>query len=201
MAIFMSILAMIFRIVGYAPYIVLIARKRVHPSSVSFGIWTLTACVDAGFKIAYGSPLASGSDIVAALISGVIAVMGWKNMRHQKIFVLDYVCFSGAIVSIVMWLIFHQAAGGAIISAAGDSLGYPSTYRKSWKNPFAESLWLWSWLSASMVATILALTSWNVETLTSACVSLVGNFLVVVIVFFRRRAVDARDVTFDNAVA
>jgi hypothetical protein len=198
MSVVMGILAMVFRIVGYAPYLVLIARNRVHPSSVSFGIWTLTACVDAGFKIAYGSPMAAGPDLVAAVLSGTIAVMGLRNLKQQKIFKLDIVCFGGAVLSIIMWVVFHQAAGGAVISAIGDSLGYPSTMRKSWKNPFGESLWLWGWLSGAIVLTILALTSWNVMTLASACASTVGNFGVFIIIFIRQRRVTAKDVTFES---
>ena len=109
---------------------------------------------------------------------------GTKNITRSDMFVLIL-----ALSAIVVWWLTNNLLLSVLMVTAIDGMGYIPTLRKSWEEPWSETLAFWFAMAIVNVLTILSLGEINWLTAPYLVVLAILNVFVLTICIFRRRFV------------
>jgi len=184
LAVFSSICA----IVGFFLYVRDIYSKQTKPHIYTWLIWTITQGT-AVIGVWYGK---GGSTCTICLsISATLVFLtflysvknGIKNITRSDTLVLII-----TLLAIVVWWQLHNPILAIFMVSAIDAFGYIPSYRKSWIEPYSETLTAWAIFCVGNLSAILALKEYNFLTLTYLTTVVICNLMVLIILYFRRRA-------------
>lgn len=117
-----------------------------------------------------------------------VVILGIKY-GLAKFSVFDGICQFGAIVALVLWLIFKEPVIAILITVAIDLLGLLPTLRHSWIEP-AEETWQTFFIgSVAATFTLASLHDISIISLPYPLYLLIANSIVVAIVVVRRRKI------------
>ena len=68
-----------------------------------------------------------------------------------------------------------------------DAIGFIPTFRKSFSEPWSETLSFWAFMTIASIFSIASIAQFNTLTVTYAAMLFVGNITVWTICFFRRK--------------
>lgn len=74
---------------------------------------------------------------------------------------LDKLCLGGAVLGILLWILFEDAIYGIIISQTVALLGSIPTFVSAWRDPSAENRTAWTFFWVSCLCQIVALKQWT----------------------------------------
>lgn len=115
-----------------------------------------------------------------------VVVFGLRH-GYVKYGRFDVVCQLGAILGLILWQLFNSPAIGVVASVTIDLIGVLPTLRHSWRKPHEET---WSTFALSGVGgifAILALTHYNVTSLTYAVYIVLVNILISLLILGRQK--------------
>ncbi|MDB5204032.1 MAG: hypothetical protein JWP09_60 [Candidatus Taylorbacteria bacterium] len=182
----LSVLAAIITIIGFIPYFKDIFNKMTRPHIYTWLIWAMTQST-ATLALWYGG----GSFAVLSLVTGTILVIlvfllcfkyGTKNITRN-----DTLCLIIALFAVVAWWQLKNPFLSVFLVSAIDGLGYIPTYRKSWTEPWSETLSYWALMALTAFMTIVASAEYNFLTITYLSVLTLSNITVFTICYFRRK--------------
>lgn len=147
---FFGILAGIFSLLGFVPYIITICQGKTQPNRASWSIWAAL-----GIVLAVSNYDANAKETMWLLSSYafcqlIIAVLSIKyGEGGWNIF--DRTCLLGAGLSIILWQLFDSPSLAIFICIAIDSLGALPTIKKSYYQPETEDLlsWMMFWIAGT----------------------------------------------------
>lgn len=160
---------------------------KAQPHAYTWLIWSITQATAAAVAIQGGGgfgaiPLFAGTGW--CLVVFVLSLKyGTRNITKS-----DTIVLIGALAAIVVWWQLHQPLLAVLLVTAIDVAGYIPTWRKSYEEPWSETLWPWAVYMLSNSLAILALESFNILTMTYLA-SLIGANLLVIVICLTRRAI------------
>jgi len=158
------IISSVLTIASVIPYLVEIVRKQTKPRIVSWFIWSVITGI-AAVAALYDNQYATAVLLFSAMSETLaVVIFGWKN-GDKKILTLDIVCFIGAIVGIILWVIFNSPAVAVIATILIDFIGGIPTLVHSWKKPSEET---WITFMACFFASLLTIATLSDWRITSA---------------------------------
>jgi|SRR3989344_1855315 len=184
----LGLVAGVFLITGYVPYIYEVIKNKTVPNRASWFIWSLSTAVllfgvmDTGTHEAIWVPVA---DALGCFIIFVLSIPkgvgGWK--RTDQISLL--ICF----LSLGIWWYTGDALLALFMNLAVYVSGYIPTIKKSIDNPMTESLFAWSLFFIGVVLNLITVAIGSdtgfavwlypivlVATVGTLCFFLVGRF-------------------------
>jgi hypothetical protein len=84
--------------------------------------------------------------LCATLETGLIVILGFKH-GDRKFERLDIICQAGALVGLVLWLIFNSPTIAVIAAVAIDLIGAIPTFKHCWQKPHEET-----WITFALCA-------------------------------------------------
>lgn len=106
--------------------------------------------------------VASGVLMLAATLATSLVVILGFTYGDRKFERFDIVCQLGAIVGVVLWVMFDSPEMAVIAAVTIDFVGALPTVKHSWQEPHEET-WITFFVSGlGGLATVLALETWNV---------------------------------------
>lgn len=191
MQIFFALLSIGFVLIAFADYLRDMWAGKTKPHVYTWLVWALTQSVAfAGIWKGNG-----GLGGLAVMIGGgLVFVVFLLSLKFgtKNITVHDTVVLILALLAIVVWVQLHQALLSVIMVTVIDMIGYIPSYRKSYVDPYSETLRTWILFSIANVFTILALESWNALTVTYLLALIAANMTLVSICVLRRRVIALR---------
>ena len=181
------VIATIITVSAVLPYLRDILKGTTKPNIVSWITWTLITGIATAAEIA-GHEYVTAIFTGAAMIETASVVAFGLRRGYAKYSRFDVVCQIGAIVGLILWQLFNSPSIGVVACVAIDFIGVLPTIRHSWRKPDEET---WSTFALSGVGgifAILALSRYNVTSLTYAIYIVLINILVSVIILGRRQA-------------
>ncbi|MEK7647301.1 MAG: hypothetical protein AAB378_02935 [Patescibacteria group bacterium] len=144
---------------GYVPYIRSIVRGETKPSKASWIIWAvLDVIVLAGMmaehSVNYQIAIAVIGSSLVTILSLKYGASGWTR--------LDKCCFAGAILGIILWLIFNNPIFGIITSLGVMSIGSIPTFVSAWGDASREDKSAWTIFWISCIFALMAVPAWTV---------------------------------------
>ncbi len=181
-------LAVIIGIIAFYPYIRDIFLKRTRPHTYTWLIWAITQGVAvAGMWYGNAGFGALGLSIGAVLVIFVF-LFSLKN-GTKKITLGDTIILIMALSAIVIWWQLHNPILAVLMVCLADALGYIPSYRKSWTDPWGETVLSWVLFSIGNIFAIIALAEYNILTLSYLVTICSCNIVLIIICLIRRKKI------------
>lgn len=184
-----SILATVIVIGGFfLPYLADMFRRRTKPHAYTWLIWSITQ----GTAVA-GLIYGKGGWGAVALVSGtffcfLIFLLSFKY-GTRNITKSDTVVLIAALSAIVVWWQLNSPLLAVFMVSIIDVLGYIPTFRKTFEEPWTEPPIPWVVFSASNIFAILALSEYNLLTLTYIVSITLASVTLLIICLVRRKVI------------
>ena len=139
---FLSILAIALLFIGYFPYLRDTINGKTRPHIFSYIIWALTTFIVFGIQLQSGG--GAGAWVTFAIGCMMLVVLGlsYKNGRDD-ITKGDFITLVVALLAIPLWLLANLPLLSLVILTAIDLLGFLPGMRKSWVDPWSETISLY----------------------------------------------------------
>ncbi len=137
------------------PYIIDVVKKKTKPNIVTWVIWSVLTGIGAAALYAsneFNAALLLTGDFIATF---AVVIVGLKY-GTAKLDRFDFVCLIGAVVGLILWLVFNSPLIAIIATIVIDFIGTVPTVRHSYHNPEEET---WITFALGVVATIFTLLS------------------------------------------
>jgi hypothetical protein len=184
--IIISVIATVVLIAGFFPYVRDIFSLKTKPHIYTWLIWTITQGT-----AALGAFYGGGGWGALTLTIGTLLVFsiflfsikhGTKNITKG-----DTIVFIATLGAILVWWQLRMPLLAIIMVSVIDFLGYVPSFRKSYADPWSETLVSWNTASLSNILAIFALSEYNLITTVYLVTITLANTMLVLICFFRRR--------------
>lgn len=174
-------------------YIRDMVRGETKPNRVSWLIWCLAPIIASFISFSKGA----GISVLPVFMAGVIPLLVlsasvWNKNAYWELGILDYICFTLALVSLLSWVFLKEGTLATIFAILADLIAFVPTYVKSWRAPDTESISAYGFGSFNAVLSISTLTVLSFNTFGFAMYLLLGNLLEIVIVLYRRKMLKKR---------
>jgi hypothetical protein len=179
-----SALAVAITVFGTGPYFIGMLRGQIRPHAFTWLIWTVTTFVAFIGQLVGGGGIGAAAAGVSALVSAVIA--GYAFWRGDRSYTrLDWLCLTGAAVSLVAWGFTGTPLAALILIALVDAIGAVPTIRKAVGNPQEEGISPFVLANLKWVLAIYALDHLNALTLVFPATTSAVNTVIIAVVLVR----------------
>ena len=182
----LSFLAIILLFVGYIPYIKDTIRGVTRPHIFSYLLWSLTTFIIFALQLENGAGAGAWVTFAIGCLMFLVLFLSLKNGR-KDITKSDYVFLGIAILTIPIWLIAKLPVLSITLLVLVDLIAFIPGMRKTWVDPYSETLSLYILNSLRYLLATLALVQFNYVTALSPVTSLIANLLFVAIILSRKK--------------
>src|SRR3989339_618699 len=175
--------------IGYIPYLRDIVRGKTKPHIYSWFLWGFVTLI--AFALQFNAGAGSGSfvTLAAAIMWLAVIGLGFVYKSGVKIVLIDTIFLILAIVALVLWLVAKQPVLSIILTRLVDLFGFAPTIRKSWNEPFTETLSFYYLNTFRFGLALVALQKYSIVTALYPISWLVVNGLFAMMLVARRRQV------------
>jgi hypothetical protein len=121
------------------PYITNVLRKNTKPRIVSWFNWSLLAGIAAAAAIADKQYPSAVLSLAATLECMLVVIFGLK-FGDRKFEFIDVVCQAGAILGLILWIVFNSPLVAIVASASIDFIASLPTIKHIWQKPNEETV-------------------------------------------------------------
>ena len=183
--IFFAIVAVVIGLISYYPYTRDIFSGKTKPHIYSWLIWTITQGT-AMVAIFYGGGIWGGLELAMGTIFNIAVLVfclkyGTKNITRGDTAVLII-----ALLAILVWWQFKMPLISVLMVSVIDFFGFIPSFRKSYQEPWSETLSSWILFSTANIFSILALSQYNLLTMTYLIMITIANMGVFFLCLFKR---------------
>ena len=174
------------------PYIVDVVKKKTKPNIVTWIIWSVLIGIGAAALYAsheFNAGLLLTGDFIATF---AVVIVGIKY-GAAKLDGFDLLCLVGAIVGLILWLVFNSPSIAIAATIIIDFIGTIPTVRHSYHHPEEET---WITFALGVVATIftlLSLADYSVSAWVYPAYLLFSNGLLFVTILLGQRMIAKTD--------
>ena len=183
-----AIVATVLVVLGYVPYFRDILKKKTKPHLYTWLIWIITQGTATVALLYGGGKFGSISLIIGTILVLAIFLLSFKY-GTKDITTSDKIVLVLALLAIVIWWQLDNPLIAVLMVSAIDGAGYIPTIRKSFKNPWSETLSFWVIMAAVDLLSLVANAEYNFLTVAYLTTLSVANVAVVFVCFFRRRVI------------
>jgi hypothetical protein len=171
--------------IGYAPYIYDILKGKTQPHAFTWLSVSLTASVSCALQIVGGAGVGAWPMVVVTGICILVFVLSlWRGVK--TITVSDVVFLILALLGLCLWLFIKQPLLAIIVITCSSVLAYFPTIRKSWNQPYSETLVSYQITGARHGLSIFALEKLNLLTVLYPAAWMIINIVIISILITRR---------------
>ena len=176
------IISIVLIFIGYMPYIRDIFRWKTHPHIFSWIVWSILNFCLFWLQLHAWAGFASWIVLFLWINSSYIAFLSYKHGKRD-IRTIDILFFCATLFAIPLWLLLDQAIFSAFLVTWIGVLAFAPTIRKTWVNPYSETISTYFITTFRHILTILALSKYNIITVIFpgiwVCINL--SFLLVIV--------------------
>ncbi len=182
-----SVVAAILGVVGFLPYLRDVYRGITKPHVYTWFVWLITQ------SIAIAAAFRGGGGLILNLAVGlffmfIIFLLSFKK-GTKNITKSDTVVLVSALVAIVVYFQLDKPLLAVIMVSLIDFLGYIPTFRKTFEEPWSETVGTWAVFVVSNILAIVALQEYNFLTVTYLVTITTANAIITAICLIRKKYV------------
>ena len=160
-----SIAAAILVFVSYFFYIKSILKGNAKPHVFTWGLWSLIVFILFLLQRSGGAGFGSLPTLLVSILCLVVLVLSLIKESNKNIRKIDIVFLVLTLISIPVWILAKSPETSTLLLLVVYSLAGEATIRKSWLDPYSETISLWSINSVRAILSILALSKYTFLTL------------------------------------
>ena len=158
--VFLGIISVVLGAVAFLPYLKDTLHGKTIPHVYTWFTWGTISLTAFALQISAGAGPGAWVTATAALMAFVVFALSLKNAEKQ-ITKIDTIFFSSAFIALFLWLIAKQPIASSVVLVSVGLLGFFPTLRKSWNDPFSETMSLYSINAIRHLLSFFALTSYT----------------------------------------
>lgn len=179
-------IAIILMLSAFIPYIADIFKNKTKPHIYTWIIWLITqGTATVGLLLGNGG-WGTLTLLIGTLYCLFIVLLSIK-FGTKNITIFDTIILIGAIIAILIWWQLNNPLLAIFMVSLIDIIGYVPSYRKTYREPWTETLGSWEISILVNIFSILALSQYNLLTLTYLIAIMIANIIMVVICLVRRK--------------
>ena len=182
-----SAIAIALTFIAFYPYIRSIMRGDTKPHMFSWIIWGTTTFVVFLAQLDDGGGVGAWPIGVSGSITIFVAITAYVKRTDVTITATDWVFFISAMSSLPFWYFTSDPLWAVVILTTVDILGFGPTVRKSYGQPYSESLPFFTIVTVRNLIVILALENYSITTVLFPAAVAAACILLMVMIMFRRR--------------
>ena len=186
--IILTVIATAIGVVAFFPYLRDTFSLKTKPHAYTWLIWAITQGT-AVFGIWYGGGGWGALNLTIGTLFVIVVFLFSIKYGTKNITKSDTAILVAALSAIIIWWRLDQPLISVIMVSVIDVIGYVPSFRKSYQEPWSETLISWILFSASNTFAILALEEYNLLTVTYLAAITSANIALFLICFFRRKFV------------
>jgi hypothetical protein len=177
--------AAVIGVIGFLPYFRNLFAGRTKPHTFSWLIWGILSTIIFTAQVVSGAgPGAWIIGVAATLSLAVFVIAIFKGER--EITRVDKTSLAFAALGIVLWIATTNPLWSVVIVSIVDAVGYIPTFRKTYKQPYGETLTLYILSTVSFVISFFALEVVSVTTALYPASLIATNIVFISMVLMRR---------------
>jgi hypothetical protein len=182
----LGLISITLTLIGYVPFFCSIFQGHTRPHIFTWITWTLVTAI--AFAGQWTSGAGAGSWSLAVSFCICLAVVGlsfYYGEKHSTI--SDRIAFGLALAAIPMWYFTKDSLSALILVTLIYAGGSYPMLRKSWADPYSESLLAWSIFCCRSLIVLLAIEHYSLATLIYPSALVLINVGLILILALRRR--------------
>ena len=183
-----AIVAIIPTTLGYLPYLRDIFAKKTKPHLYTWLIWMITQGTATAALLHGGGKFGSLSLIVGLFFIFTTFLLsfkyGTKDITKKDTFILIL-----AFLAIMVWWQLDNPIAAVLMISAIDGAGYIPTIRKSFRDPWSETILFWIIMSVVILLALVSNAEYNFLTVFYLLTLFLVNTALVLVCFFRRLSI------------
>lgn len=188
-----GIVAVILTFAAYIPYYRDIFKGKTRPHIYSWSLWGLLTVMLVALQIKGGAGPAVWVTAAAGLLCIGVVFLSLKNGR-KDITSSDTVVAILSLIAIFFWLIADQPIISIILVIIADMLAFIPTVRKSYNQPYSETLSLYVTNALRFALALLAVEHYTFLSSSWIIAWICGNALLSMLLIVRRKQVKVQDI-------
>jgi hypothetical protein len=195
----LGVTAVILTFIGYIPYIRDILKGKTKPHVYSWLLWGFVTAI--AFALQYGGGAGIGAFVtlaasLASLLCTTVFFLALFSKGKKDITVIDTLFLLAALVALGLWLFAKQPIMSTLLVTVIDILGFAPTIRKSWNNPYSETISFYFLNAIRFTLAVLSLQHYNVVTTLYPVTWVLGNGLFALMLYIRQQHVSKTTKTY-----
>jgi len=170
---------------AFLPYLRDIFSRKTKPHAYTWFIWAITQGT-ATLGIYYGGGSWGGLELAIGTVFVVSIFLFSLRYGTKNITKTDTIILILALIAILFWWLLKKPLISVLMVSFIDILGYIPSFRKSYKDPWDETLISWILFSVSDIFSILALSKYNLLTASYLISIGIANICLFIFCFSRR---------------
>jgi len=170
---------------AFIPYLFDTFKLKTRPHIYTWIIWALTQGT-ATLAIFYGGGRLGGVELAIGVVLQIVVIIFSLKYGTKDITKSDKIILLIAFLAIIIWWQLKQPILSVIMVSTIDVFGYIPTFRKSYKDPWSETLVTWILFAMSDIFAMLALSKYNFLTVTYLASITVVNLSFFIFCLSRR---------------
>jgi len=180
-------LAVLVGLVAYAPYLMGILQRRVHPHPYGWFAWGVSGSLSFSLLVAYGAGAGAWPMGMVAALCFTVAALAWRMDGAKRVVHGDIYILFASLGALALWTLADQPTLSMLLLVFADILAMVPTVRKTWKDPSSEAATMWAVTAVRYGFSFLALGSYTLLTVVSPITWTVINLLFCAMILVRRR--------------
>jgi hypothetical protein len=183
---FAATLATMLAIFAYVPYLIDMFRGKNKPHLYTWITIFLVTIVVAYMQVVGGGGIGAIPVIIGAAFNGVILFYCFKFGTRDVVFI-DKLCLTISIIGVILFaLLYDYPLVSLAIVTIAEITSFIPTFRKTWNDPYSESLPSYYLLMLKLALVLVALESHNLLTASYSILWIVVFVCFLSMVYLRR---------------
>jgi len=177
----LGLMATLLGMVGAAPYIYDTYRRKTKPHRFAWTIFLILSLIS--FTSQYSLGARASLFFFGWFVANNLILVGLslrKNGGYGDINIVNLICFSLAIGSIVLWIMTNSALVALICVLIADGIGALLIVFKSYKHPESETIFMWYLGIIAGILNVMAVGKLNASLLAAPLQILLFNIAIVI---------------------
>lgn len=181
--------AVVLTFAAYVPYYRDILKGKTRPHIYSWSLWGLLTILLVALQIKGGAGPATWVTAAAGLLCLGVVALSLKNGK-KDITTSDTIVAILSLLAIGFWLIADQPLVSMILATLADLLAFIPTVRKSYRDPYSETLSLYITNALRFCLALLAVEHYTYLSSSWIVAWIISNASLAILLAVRRRQVE-----------
>lgn len=178
-----AIIAALLVVVGHAPYLRDLLRKKIAPHAYTWFVWSIVSGITLAGQLVSGAGWGALPTAVAEAFTVLILLFslrfGFKHVTRT-----DTAFLIIALLGLIPWALTKDPTLSVIIAVSIDLVAFIPTFRKAYLEPKTETPVLYATNVIRHMLSLLSLSSYNIATVLHSIAMLIANGTMTMILFF-----------------
>ena len=182
----LAVAATLISVGAYVPYFKDLFSRKTKPHPYTWLIWAITQGTAAAALLHGGGNFGALSLSVGVVLVVIVFLFSLKY-GARNIARSDTIVLALALSAIFVWWRLDNPLVAVLMVSAIDGLGYIPTFRKSFADPWSETLSFWGLVALVTILSLISNAEYNLLTVTYLATLSVANTSLFFFLFFRRK--------------